>query len=677
LGAAKWWRKVKGGRALLETIELLGKAMGGEDLIAGMVEDLKNVSRNPQEGAYLVKLDFLEEEQGQLRLRLDFEEIPKDREKRREFLIRWRYVGNASGNNPQRFLATDRLHYLTGQVIPNLLRELCNMNEESSELARKLKIIYDKAFSRSKDGEAVLDPGRLGIAVEEESGREEDEQGKKKARERAKEVEGVLVKLVERELGIKKRQVGLWTVLFNGEPLVQAEPYDQVILRYRLAGFEGEDLVPGTCMICGKEKEKVSATAFKRLEFFKPYITDKVGFASGVSESGFVYNFLICEECFRSFLVVENYLPQNLNLRVGTLNFLLLPTFVLLSGSPTWREAFLQLLSRLTRKTRALTDLSALIEGEKELGRTMEELFEEEGVEDQILLNFLFYQKMQGEFRILGLIEDVTPSRISRLLRRSNQLSYEGRRLLGGEVKDWWIDLTRLYYLLPLRERDRAEHKKLLYLYQGLLRGEPIEYSFLVKESLGLVHLYLTGRFEGTNQRRVNSGDEEWALATKLLQFGFFLKLLREEGILRGVRDLPSTGQDVMVDQKMRDYLQFMGYSEPQAALFIMGYLLNEVGKGQYSSGHKSKPVLDKINCQGMNWSRVLSLANQLFEKLRQYDRFGSHNEALYAEMKRLLDLYRDSKWPLGPEENVFYILSGYAYGVRMAASKEGKEGGE
>jgi CRISPR-associated protein Csh1 len=132
-----------------------------------------------------------------------------------------------------------------------------------------------------------------------------------------------------------------------------------------------------------------------------------------------------------------------------------------------------------------------------------------------------------------------------------------------------------------------------------------------------------------------------------------------------------------MVDQKMREYLQFMGYSEPQAALFIMGYLLNEVGKGQYSSGHKSKPVLDKINCQGMNWSRVLSLANQLFEKLRQYDRFGSHNEALYAEMKRLLDLYRDSKWPLGPEENVFYILSGYAYGVRMAASKEGKEGGE
>jgi CRISPR-associated protein Csh1 len=208
LGVAKWWRKVKGGRALLETIELLGKAMGGEDLIAGMVEDLKNVSRNPQEGVYLVKLDFWEKEQGQLRLRLDFEEIPKDREKRREFLIRWRYVGNASGNNPQRFLTTNNLHYLTGQVVPNLLRELCIMGKENSELARKLKIIYDKAFSCLEGGEAVLDPGRLSIAVEEESGREEDEQGKKKARERAKEVEGVLVRLVERELGDQEETGG-------------------------------------------------------------------------------------------------------------------------------------------------------------------------------------------------------------------------------------------------------------------------------------------------------------------------------------------------------------------------------------------------------------------------------------------------------------------------------------
>ncbi|MGQ9622931.1 MAG: TIGR02556 family CRISPR-associated protein [Candidatus Caldatribacteriaceae bacterium] len=661
---------------MLEAIKLLGEIVGGEDLIAGVIEDLnlKTILKNPEEKLYLVKLNFREETSEKLRLCFGFEEIPEGKEQRHKFLTHWRYVGNASGNNPQKFLTTNTLHYLTGQVVPNLLQELSSQGEGDSELARKLKLIYDAAFSRLEGGEAVLDLRRLGIAVEGKAEKEESEQGKKKAKERAKQVEENLVKLVEKELGIRKEQVGLWTLLFNGQPLVRAEPYDRVILRYRLAGFGEKDLVPGTCMVCGEEKEKVSAQAFKRLKFLKPYITDKVGFASGVSESGFTHNFLICEECFSAYLVVENYLPQNLYFRAGTLDFLLLPTFILFPDSPTWRQGFSWLMNKLIRKTQALTNLLTLVKGEEELERTLDELFEEEGIENQCLLSFLFYQKTQSEFRVLGLIKDVTPSWVSRLFRRSNQLSHEGKHLLGGDVGEWWIDLSRLYYLLPLREQDRAEHKKLLYLYYGLLRGEPIKYSFLIKEFVELAHLYLTGRFEGTNQRKVNSGQEEWALATKLLQGGFFLKLLRGEEILKGVKDLPVVGQNLMVNQEMHEYLKSMGYFEPQVALFLMGYLLNEVGKGQYSSGHQKKPVLEKINCQGMNWRRVLSLANQLFEKLRQYDRLQGQNEIIYAEMKRLLDRYRESVWPLDPEENVFYILSGYAYGVRTTILRKEKE---
>ncbi len=366
------------------------------------------------------------------------------------------------------------------------------------------------------------------------------------------------------------------------------------------------------------------------MKFFKPYITDKLGFASRVSESGFVRNFLICEECFRAFLVAENYLPQHLSFRVGALNFLLLPTFVLLSDSfALWKE-FHRLMTKVVQKTQALANFSDFVSGlegerrsERELERFLEELFEEEGIEDQVLLDFLFYHKPPGqsEFRVLGLIRDVVPSRLSRLFRRSNQLGQEGRRLLGREVRDWQIDLTRLYYLLPLREQDRAEHRKLLYLYEGLLCGKPIEYAFLIREFLELAHLYLTGRFKGTNQREPRSGYEEQALSVQILRAGLFLKLLREEGILKGVRDLPAIGQDLMVSQEMQEYLKSMDYSEPQVALFLMGYLLNEVGKGQYSSGHEKKPVLDRVSAQGMNWHRVLNLANQLFEKLRQYDR--------------------------------------------------------
>ena len=67
-------------------------------------------------------------------------------------------------------------------------------------------------------------------------------------------------------------------------------------------------------------------------------------------------------------------------------------------------------------------------------------------------------------------------------------------------------------------------------------------------------------------------------------------------------------------------------------------------------------------------------LSNLVFEKLRQYDKFR-FNEQIYGEMKKLMDKYHDEKdWPLTFEENVFYILSGYAFGSRMTIKKEDLE---
>lgn len=115
----------------------------------------------------------------------------------------------------------------------------------------------------------------------------------------------------------------------------------------------------------------------------------------------------------------------------------------------------------------------------------------------------------------------------------------------------------------------------------------------------------------------------------------------------------------------MRDYLVEMQYSGPQAALFLLGYLIGEVGKGQLRARHEGKPVLEKINYQGLSWQKVMQLSNEIVERLRQYDRLR-YNERLYAEMKRLMDAHRGD-WPLSPQENTFYILSGYAYGIRAA----------
>ncbi|MFQ6061521.1 MAG: TM1802 family CRISPR-associated protein, partial [Thermoplasmata archaeon] len=84
-----------------------------------------------------------------------------------------------------------------------------------------------------------------------------------------------------------------------------------------------------------------------------------------------------------------------------------------------------------------------------------------------------------------------------------------------------------------------------------------------------------------------------------------------------------------------------------------------------------------KINFMGMPFLSVMRLSNEIFEKLKQYRRLDSFTESAFSVMKSLLDKNRE-RWTLSPQDNVYYILSGYAYATRQAmlhgARKEEEE---
>jgi len=696
---------------MLEAVTFIGKNLGvDEEMLSYLIEDLTSPKKDEKQ--YLVKLQFFEKG-GKLEFNFDFEEIPEEDKSRKDFLLRWRFVGNAKGNIPQIFLTVSNLNYLMGSTLSNLYQTLLRRGRQNSELAFSIYKLLKEYFIVLPNGESLFDIRKIGFPLKDDKLKEnfneldkflqqleqyQKKQTDKKAQKEIKEVikkaknlikDEELPKLVAQELsegiarkiGVKKGQIALWTIVLNDKPLVNLPPYDKVIIEYRTEGFEKE-VIEGYCSICGEKKDRVSPTAFKRLQFFKPYITDKIGFASELDMKGFSRNFLICEECFNSLLVAERYMLSNLRFGIGNLNFLLLPSFLLTHDLEEWKGDFSKLVEKLKKKTQNVVDFTGQVrnitdekEFEKELREMLKEM-EEGGIEDRALLTFLFYQKAQSEFRVLGLIEDVAPSRLYQIFRKSNQLSHIASKLLGGNSKDWWLDLTKLYYLLPLKEGDKTGHKKLLYLYNGLLKRDPLDYDFLITQFVTLARIYLTDSLAGTNQerRRITSENREWILSQEILRAGFLIKLLQEEKLLKGVKNLPEVSEMMEVKPEIKDYLLEMKYTEPQAALFLMGYLISEVGKGQYSSGHKSKPILDKINYQGMSWQKVQQLSNLIFEKLRQYDKLR-FNEQVYSEMKKLMDKYRGEKdWPLTSEENVFYILSGYAFGSRMSGKKENLE---
>ncbi len=128
-----------------------------------------------------------------------------------------------------------------------------------------------------------------------------------------------------------------------------------------------------------------------------------------------------------------------------------------------------------------------------------------------------------------------------------------------------------------------------------------------------------------------------------------------------------------LLSENLTRYVEKMGYSEEATALFLLGYMIGAIGAEQVrgTDYNAKKPILNKIN---VNAQQIRILSNEVFEKLDQY-RIRGYYEKTFAVMKSFLDPHIN-QWPLSDAENVFYLLSGYAFYTyeRIAKAREKEE---
>jgi len=148
-----------------------------------------------------------------------------------------------------------------------------------------------------------------------------------------------------------------------------------------------------------------------------------------------------------------------------------------------------------------------------------------------------------------------------------------------------------------------------------------------------------------------------------VFKYNLLLNLLKDIGAVEMERE--AKGYFKIPDEDIEATLSSMGYVEWQKALFLLGVLVGRIGIEQYKKGDEKKAVLNKISFEGMSAERVKLLANYVLEGLRNYRVLDSRNEAIYAYMKMMLD--RNVGVLRNPIDNVFYILSGYAYATLQA----------
>lgn len=669
---------------MIEGVRIIGDAVlqGNRSIVETLIQE----EEAPQgQKRYVI---FLNLELDPLRLEVDLK--PLDHQLLAEVL----WVGNAvSSNKDQDRLTTDTVEYLVSQTVPNLLGAL-SAGELRQKLEKLHKSIYldlgekSEVFARGGDKQyrryrRMWDLLKLGLAnlelIENKKEREElealcEEQGlgfltkpflqeyarrKGEAKTAVQLVGQVVEAWVLKQLELRRREVALYTLKLDGELLSRHPDYIAYIEKTLVDEVFGT-ATEGVCHLCGgRGKVTSDTTRFKLLKF---YITDKPGFASGLHDKGFLRNYVLCQRCYCSLLAGKRFVENNLKMQFAHSTVYVIPVFHLPSVQPT--AATVERWAKYLQKRLAATQT---LEQWREFQNKLQDYQEFEDAKASFVLNLLFATKVQSAVKVNKLIQDVPPSRLDRLDEIRNQVRDVGKAYLG-ESAEWDLSLGRIFYLFPIRKQgNQTQTRPFLEFLDTLLTGRPLQAKLLIPEFLETACVHYLGRYGAYVQNPPGQDRQvvDRALTVFLLQSQLLLRYLKALGQLEGF----AQGGELMeieravLDDMLRAYLQELGLDPGQRALFLLGYLIGQIGstREQRDSG---KPILNKVNFQGMDKGKVMRLANEVYEKLRQY-KIAAYNEAVYAAMKTLLD--RELASLGSPQENTYWLLSGYAYATWQA----------
>ncbi|HOV21331.1 MAG TPA: TIGR02556 family CRISPR-associated protein [bacterium] len=628
---------------MIEAIKEIGEKIlsntSPDKFLENLVEVPKKINGEEQ---YIVIIDFNTDEET---VTFDFEEMKDDTPKK------YLWIGNALSNNPQDRFTTNNLEYLISQTIPNVIEAISD--GELKKLLEKVKnkFYYDLGdhSKQNKKYQYILDIEKIRISSKSiEQILEEVNNNPKKL---VNTVKNEIFEYLKREKNLTKKQIGLFNLKIDNQ-LISDFPEYRKHLEDSLIKKLFSKTIRGRCFLCQKEKEVTKDMRFK----FSYYITDKISFASELEEKGFLKNFTLCEECYKKILVGESFIKNKMRTKVG-LNLYIIPQFIFgdisfpIKKLDKWAEYIKQSLNSVVN-----------LEGLRKFQDRLEEYSEFQQHKNNFILNLLYYRKYQSEFKILKLILDVPPSRLDFLKEKENEI-YEIAKKIFGEDNRWYLNLERMYYLFPVRisKQEIGDYKKVLDFYDAIFSTKSISYKFLIKQFVDLIGVYRFGKFDSYNIKKPK--DTDTGLIYSVLEANLLLLYLKKLKLLQRGGDNMNNIDTSLLSEGMKKYIEEMGYGEEQSALFLLGYLIGEIGNAQWSKENPNKPILNKLVYQGMDVKKILRLTNEVFEKLKQYKRNILYNEQIFAECKRLLDKNLNN-WQLSNQENVFYILSGYAYNM-------------
>ncbi|MEM3040349.1 MAG: type I-B CRISPR-associated protein Cas8b/Csh1 [Candidatus Methanomethylicaceae archaeon] len=563
--------------------------------------------------------------------------IKCDAERAKEFL----WVGNAVGQKPQIFLTTDNPKYLIDPTKPGkwaigcIIKEISKRDFADEEIRHLQQVLSEVVEMFFPDGKFTYD------------------------------FEGTFNKK-----NCHSKEIGLYTacVRKNGQvvELVKDPGYRKFLrfMRYE-AGSEEYPVLVGRCHVCSRETMVLTNPSYPEGSLLCIYNVDKAGFMPGLSRKpeNMLKAHAVCPECREKLELGLRFVEQKLAATIGEgspvkLRVFLIPKAIGVKLKYDALQTFANKLQTAFHATKAYKSL-------EELEMLMGDFMELEDSPSAYFLNLLFGFRKSSHFSFQFMIQDVPVMRLVELAQSSLKISGIALKIFHEKLEHWSIGFEDIFSIFPLKTiRDAIDWKPLVELFNSMLTGTTYPEENIISRAVLFARINRYGVYKGYNINPPEKGREELQLCRSLLKYNLLLRLLREVGVIE-MRSESKVDSPNVPDENIECIFLEIGYAEWQKALFLLGVLIGKIGIEQYNKGDEKKAVLNKINFEGMSAERVKLLANYALEGLRNYRALNAYNEAIYAYMKNMLD--RSLEDLRNPIDNVFYILSGYAYATLEA----------
>ncbi|WP_461205018.1 TIGR02556 family CRISPR-associated protein [Clostridium sp. DL1XJH146] len=650
-----------------EAIIQIGKSILKEEgMLSSLIQDVQ-IKDKKENCKYILKFKFYTKEN---KVKIDLnEELSQASTKK------YLFIGSAAGaNSPQWYATAKNIWYHLSETIPNL----CSHNF-GDELNAKLQIVRDEFFVdlgeqyKSTKNRYILDYKKAAISditIEEiyrETIEEMNEIKDKKQREKKikDELKKKFLKTLDEYIKIndlKKDSIGLSTIYIDDELICDIEEYKEEVLKEKNSVDKNKKKNSNSkiqnCSICGETNNLSYDMANTQFKFFT---TNQVIFGRNISKD-YSKNMLLCSNCFAELLAGENYIKNNLNTRLANFTVLIVPHFIINEGLP--KEELDDISEQIKMKFNTVKSYEDI----DELRDNIISNIEENELEDKVyfLLNFIFYKQNQKSTKVQRLIKDVNPSIFDTIAFGISYANDICVKILGYENK-YNLSLAKVYRMVPIREnkkREATQFRDILHLYDSILSQKKISKQFVISN---LIHCAKIQFYE-----QVGFNVSNGKIHNTIMSGNLFIKFLEYINCLEKGEAMDISTLNLKDD--LKNYIDTMGYSEEETALFLLGYLVGQVGNAQGKrSEERKKPILNKLNFGGIDKSKMIRLTSDIFNKLKQ-EKILRYNEGVFAETKRLIDANLNN-WKLNKHENLFYILSGYSYSTTKLFGKK-KEGG-